>query len=103
MQFPCLVYKVPGPHRGNYRYTGCPDAEAWEALKAQGWHASKEEARGKVQADAVIEAAEALEARIDDISPPTRAELETKAEELGIGFNKRTRDEVLAKRIADAV
>jgi ABC-type nitrate/sulfonate/bicarbonate transport system ATPase subunit len=33
----------------------------------------------------------------------TREELEEKARELGIGFNARTADEVLAQRIAERV
>ncbi len=105
MIFPCLLYKVPGPHghAPGYRYIGCEDAERFEELKAQGWKASKAEAQGKVQAEKVVEAAEALEAEIDEISPPTRKELETKAKELGVSFNTRTKDEVLAARISEAL
>jgi hypothetical protein len=35
--------------------------------------------------------------------PPTRDELEQKAKELGIKFDKKTSDEVLSKKISDAV
>ena len=103
MQFPCLVYKVPGPHGFGYRYTGCTDEGEWKRLKELGWHATKDEARGVLKAEEIIETAEELESLIDEVSPPTRAELEAKAEELGIGFNSRTRDEVLTQRIADAL
>lgn len=100
MEYPCLVYKVPGPHWGNYAYKACADAEEWEVLKAKGWHPSLDAARG---VDAILDAVEVLEDKLDAITPPTRAELETKAQELGVSFNKRTRDEVLAQRIADAL
>lgn len=39
----------------------------------------------------------------DDDAPPTRAELELKASELGIKFDGRTTDARLAQRIADAL
>lgn len=103
MEFPTLLYKVPGKHFGNYDYKGCPDKEAYADLKVQGWHDSIEEARAGGHAEKVIDAAQELEAAIDEISPPSRKELETKAKELGLSFNHRTKDEVLAKRIADAV
>lgn len=35
--------------------------------------------------------------------PPTRDELEQKAKELGIKFDKKMSDEVLTKKISDAV
>jgi hypothetical protein len=107
MEFPTLLYRVPGKHFGNYDYKGAPDEEAYEALKAAGWHDSIEEARsvGKVvdAAKEVVAASEELAEAVDDISPATRDELETKAKELGLGFNWKTSDEALAKRIADAL
>lgn len=106
MHFPRLVYKCPGPYqkRGHaYRYIGCADAEQWDALKAQGWLPSFDEAVAGAKAKAVVDAIEEADEAIDDISPATRDELEQKAKELGIGFNARTPDKTLAQRIADAV
>ena len=107
MLFPTLLYKTPGPHRkpgvGSYRYIGCKDASDYEARRAQGWHDSFEEAIAATKAKAVIAAVEQADEAIDDISPPTREEMEEKARELGLPFNARTSDKTLAQRIADAV
>jgi hypothetical protein len=105
MEFPCLLYKVPGPHghAPGYKYIGCADEEAFEDLSAQGWAPSLDEAQGKEKAEAIIEKAEELEAAIDEMSPPTRDELEAKAKELGVSFNARTKDDTLAKRISEAL
>jgi hypothetical protein len=54
----------------------------------------------KAQAKAV-EAVEAVEAVPDDNAAPTRAELEAKAEELGIKFDGRTKDKKLGQLIQD--
>jgi len=104
MTFPTMVYRSPGFHRGpkgaTFDFLGVKDAAALKAAKAAGWHETMEEATG---AKKVIEAAVALDEAIDEISPPTREELEAKAEELGVKFNARTKDAVLAKRIAEAI
>ena len=69
----------------------------------QGWFPSYEEAvAGKVAAK-IIEAAEAFDDAIDEVSDPTRDELESKAKELGVSFNARTSDKKLAERIAQAL
>lgn len=107
MEFPCHLFKVPGPHLGHggvmYKYVGCNDAERFEQLSSEGWHASLAEASGAEKAKEVIETAEALEEAIDEIGPATRSELEQKGRELGVSFNNRTKDDVLAKRIAEAL
>ncbi len=109
--FPTMVYRVPGQHRAGdghtFDYRGIDDAEAMKAALADGWHKTFPEAlagvAAKASAQAVIdEVVEAQEA-IDDVSPATRDELEQKARELGIGFNARTSDKVLAQRIAEAL
>lgn len=103
MQFPCLLYKVPGPHKGRggvtYKYVGCPDAEAFERLSSMGWHASKEEASTGKAVKEVILSAEAM----DDDAPATRDELEQKARELGLRFHPKISDDKLAERIAGAM
>lgn len=102
-EFPTIVYRVPGRHWGpngtTYDYRGVDDQAAFAAALADGWHADMPSAVG---AGRVIEAAEALEDAIDDVSPATRDELEQRAKALGVSFNKRTADAVLVKRIAEA-
>lgn len=102
--FPTIVYRVPGEHiapRGTYSYMGIADEAALDAALADGWHESLADAMtpaAKVLAQ-VIDAQDA----IDDMSPATRDELAQKARELGVSFNARTKDEVLATRIAEAL
>lgn len=102
-EFPTIVYRVPGRHWGpngtTYDYMGVNDAQAFSAALADDWH---ETIMGAVGADRVIEAAEALEDAINDVSPATRDELEQRAKALGVSFNKRTADAVLIQRIAEA-
>lgn len=104
--FPDMVYKVPGLHRGpngsTFDYLGVDDAAAMEAAFAAGWHPTIEDAMGVKKAKAVI--AEVVEAQdaISDIDGVTREQLETQAKALGVSFNARTKDEVLAARIAAA-
>lgn len=88
MIFPMMVYKPSGPHKrpgGTYDYHLVEDAAQLSAAKANGWFESM-----------------AFEADEDD-SPPTRAELEDKARELGIDFDGRTSDRKLGERIAAAL
>lgn len=90
MIFPLMVYKDEGPHRrpgGTFDYHVVDDEKQLAAAKANGWHESL---------------AIALDAGADD-SPPTRAELEDKARELGIDFDGRTSDRKLSERIAAAL
>ena len=99
--FPTIMYRVPGPHKkprgGTYAYRGAADQAEFDALAAKGWFGSYEEAAaGKTAAKVVVEP-------IDDVSGPTRDELETKAKELGVSFNARTSDKKLAERIAEAL
>lgn len=105
--FPTMVYRSPGLHRATgghtYDFKGIDDAEALDAALKAGWRLTVPEAVAGVEAQAVIkEVIEAQEA-IDNVSPATRAELEQKAKELGIGFNWKTSDEALAQRIAEAI
>jgi cobalamin biosynthesis protein CbiG len=67
------------------------------AARAAGWRDSIPEAI----ADAESELDTAVE--MDDLSPPTREEMESKARELGISFNKRTSDDKLLWRIEQAL
>lgn len=67
------------------------------AARAVGWRDSIPEAI----ADRESELDTAVE--MDDLSPPTREEMESKARELGISFNKRTSDAKLLWRIEQAL
>lgn len=105
--FPTIVYRTPGMHRAGggatYDYKGVADADALGTALKAGWRLTLPEAIASVSAKAVLkEVIEAQEA-IDDVSPATRDELEQKAKELGIGFNARTSDTVLAQRIAGVI
>lgn len=102
--FPTIVYRIPGPHvapRGTYDYRGASDQAEYDAAIADGWHPTLMEAMSPASA-VVRQLVEAQDA-IDDISPATRDELEQQARKLDIPFNARTKDEVLASRIAEAL
>jgi len=107
MSFPTIMYRVPGPHKkprgGTYAYRGAEDKAEFDALLKKGWFPSYEEAAAGKTAKKIIEAAEAFEDAIDEVSDPTRDELEAKAKELGVSFNARTSDKKLAERIAEAL
>jgi hypothetical protein len=105
--FPTIMYRTPGPHKkprgGTYAYRGAADQAEFDALIAKGWLPSYEEVVAGKTAAKIIEAAEAFDDSVDEVSDPTRDELETKAKELGVSFNARTSDKKLAERIAEAL
>jgi hypothetical protein len=106
MAFPKHLYRCPGPFRRKgviYAVVGVSDEDEQALRLSEGWHLTVDEAAGLAPAQAVVEAAEALEEAIDAMTPPDRAELEWKARELGCPFNARTSDEKLAERIAEAL
>jgi hypothetical protein len=106
-RFPTMVYRVPGNHKrpkgGTYSYRGAKDQAEFDALLAKGWYPSYDEAVAGKQAKKAIEVAEAFDDAIDEVSEPTREELEAKAKQLGVSFNSRTSDRKLLERIADAL
>ena len=99
--FPTILYRTPGPHRkprgGTYKTIGAADQAEFDALIAKGWYPSYEEAVAGKAAPKVVEQP------IDEVSGPTREELETKADELGVSYDGRTSDKKLAERIAEAL
>ena len=103
--FPTIVYLTPGPYkkpRGKtYAYRSAADQEAFDALIAKGWSASYEEAVGQSSKASAKPKAKAVE--IDEVSGPSREELEVKAKELGVSFNSRTSDITLSDRITAAL
>jgi len=90
MEYPTIVYRVPGRHVGNgctYDYKGADDKEAFEALIAAGWFPTMMDAKeGKAAKDA----------------DPDRKALEAKARALGVSFNWKTPTAVLADKVAAA-
>lgn len=105
--FPTILYRTPGPFKkprgGTYATRPAADKEAFDALIAKGWFASYEEAKGGKPAKKVVESAEPSEDEIDEVSGPTREELEAKAKELNVSYDGRTSDKKLAERIAKAL
>jgi hypothetical protein len=96
-QFPTLVYKGKGPHSragGTYDYTAVNDQEELDTKLADGWFTTLPEA---------IDAHDKPAAVKSDDAPATRAELETKAKELGIQFGKKTTDAELSASITKAL
>lgn len=96
MEFPRLVFKVPGPMvraGGTYAHRAVEDADDLAEAIDDGWAESIPDAI----ADADRRAA-ALIAN-PEAAPPTRAELEQKAGQLGIAFDARISDKRLAKLI----
>ena len=96
-QFPTLVYKGKGPHSragGTYDYAAANDQEDLDAKLADGWFTTLPEA---------IDAHDKPAAVKSDNAPATRAELETKAKELGIQFGKKTNDAELSASITKAL
>jgi hypothetical protein len=103
--FPTMVYRTPGPHaapKGTYGYMGVADHAEYDAAIADGWFASIAEAMEGKHAEAVIAKVEKAQAAVDTITEETREQLEAKAKALGVSFNWKTSDEVLAARIAEA-
>jgi hypothetical protein len=98
MIFPRMVYKCPGPLQragGTYAQKCVDDAESFDAAMLDGWYAD--------MLTAINPPVKPAEVIPDDNAPPTRAELEQKAAELGLKFDGRTSDVKLGKMIADHV
>ena len=113
MSFPTIVYRCPGPHYGpsgkTYESKGIVDGAALADALADGWYETMPEAvagPGPLLVEVLegneVSAATALESLSDD-DAPTRAELEQQAASLGVRFDGRTGDSLLAERIAKAM
>jgi hypothetical protein len=95
--FPKMMFRKGGPYKGGYSVGNASDEAQYDRMKAHGWHDSKGAALGL----AVKEATEAKEA-VADVTEGEREAMETEAKALGVSFNARTSDKVLAERIAAA-
>lgn len=92
-----IVYRCPGPHqrpRGTFDFKGVSSEAEHEAARQDGWFDTLPEA---------IEGKASLKELPPVDLPPTRDELEQKAKQLNIKFDKKTSDEVLAKKISDSL
>ncbi|QRF55315.1 hypothetical protein [Variovorax paradoxus] len=101
MQAPqTMVYKAPGAHelhgvRVDYLVVDDTDLEA---KLAHGWHLTPAAAQAALDARVAVPAAST-----DDTAPPTRAELEAKAAELGLTYDKRLGDKRLQALIEEKI
>ena len=97
-EFSVLVYKDKGPHQragGTYDHMLVETAAAMDEALASGWFKTMPEAiSAGLPAPVPVVAVQPISEM-----PPTRAELETKATELGLKFDGRTSDKKLADLI----
>lgn len=88
--YPVMLYKLGGPHEihgGKFDTLIARDEAEKDAAQSAGWRLTTDEAREHAPVPS------------DDV-PATRAELEAKADELGIKHDKRTSDAKLSAKIA---
>lgn len=102
--FPMMLYKAGGKesiHGGMYTTLTVQDAAELEAALADGWAETTPDALA-IAADANIKAlnADLKPDPVDEDTPPTRAELEQKAAELGLKIDARWGDKRLGEEIA---
>ena len=93
MQFPRLVFKSPGAYPcvgGTYSYLRVESEAEFTAATSNGWYESIPDALGDKPM--------VIDEPVDN-SPPTRAELEQKATELGIKIDGRWSDRRLLAEI----
>ena len=111
-EFPAFVYKAKGKYQrpgGGYDYLHVKDDVEFQNALADGWFesltAAVEALKSKKFAETPVSkpAEPVSEPFVDDIAPPTRQELETKATELGIKFDGRYSDKRIAQLIDEAL
>lgn len=103
-EFPRMMYQAGGHeeiHGGGFATLIVHDADELEAALASGWSLTTVDALEAAAPKAAPAPAPAAPA--DDNAPPTRAELEQQANELGIEFSPRIGDAKLAERIEAAL
>jgi hypothetical protein len=100
-QFPAMLYRHPAASRaavalqdGSYDTRIVGDQDAQDEAIADGWHQTPGDAKAAAEAPA-------KETEPVDELPPTRAELETEAAELGLKVDGRMGDKKLAALIAE--
>lgn len=91
MEFPRMLYRAGGAwalESGAYSLRTVADEAEFDAATAEGWHLDQYAARDAAEAEAA------------ESEPPTRDELQQKADELGIKVDGRWSDRKLAEVIA---
>ena len=100
--FPRMLYRAPGgdvqTDSGWCAYTIVQDAAAMDAALSDGWAETSEAAAANLR-DAQAPKADTSA----DDAPPTRAELERKAAELGIRVDGRWSDKRMGEEISKAL
>lgn len=111
-EFPAFVYKGKGKHQGNGGTFDLLTVQTVEELSqklSEGWFLNHGDAiaASKSKGFAAIPVSKAVEPvsepSVDDNAPPTRQELEAKADELGIKFDGRYSDKRIAQLIDEAL
>jgi hypothetical protein len=100
-----MLYKAPGPHfcdGSMVDYIVVPDHLDDETV-ASGWFRTIPEALAAVVLVVASEPVSDASEVVPDDAPPTRAEMEQKATELGVKFDGRTTDAKLLARIEEAL
>lgn len=107
MDFPRFVFKDKGPLQrqgGSYSETLVLNQSEMDAALLAGWFATLPEALEPHEEPRTGPGTEVQATGDgDDDAPPTRAELEAKAHELGIEFSQRIGDKKLLERIEEAI
>lgn len=105
-EFPKHLYQTPGQHAGNdgvtFDYIIVSSAEEEKAARAAGWQDFADAIAPKAEEPAPP-ASNVQAPPPGDDAPPTRAELEVKAKELGIEFSPNIGDKKLGERIQAAL
>lgn len=94
MEFPRFICRMPGTWKlesGSFEVGTARTAEEYAAKLSEGWFGDQYEAKA---------AFEAAESDKNKPKPPSRAELEAKATELGLKFDGRTSDRKLAEMVS---
>jgi len=108
MDYPTIVYRIPGKYPGDgftYDTLGVYDEAAHSVAREGGWHDSiplaVEASKAPREQRPVSNPSDVPAA--DLASPPTRAEIEQKAVELGITVHHKHTDATLLKKIEEAL
>lgn len=102
MEFPRFVFMDGGNISragGFYSQLLVSNQEGYDKAIGEGWFASIDAAVAGEPAKVLV----SIDPVPEDDAPPTRAELESKAEELGLKFDGRIGDKKLLKLIEDAI
>jgi hypothetical protein len=100
--FPTIVYRTPGLHHcpgGTYDFLGAKNEIEFEVALKDGWYPTMPEALAKELTVPTQKSVTDQFEVLGDDEPPTRAELEQQAKELGIKFSKKTTDTELRQQI----